>query len=83
MRRITALNDAEDELLDAYRQLDTLAWLSVRRFIWSGDSRLVTCLFDQWFLGLPPPAPAEDERLDEVGEFSGTVEFQQLPLIWG
>ncbi len=44
----------ERELLSCYHALKTVYYLSVKRFLLTGDSRLATAVYHQVFLGIRP-----------------------------
>jgi len=51
---LEVLTPEEDALLEAYRNLDSVPRLAVRRFVLSGDIRLVRAIYNQVCLGIRP-----------------------------
>lgn len=71
-----SLTPDEQELLRAYRALANIPRLSVRCYLFSGDIRLVTLLFNQIVLGLAP-THFPDQALYRRGKASRAIEFKK------
>ncbi len=71
----------EQQLVEGYRRINMVTQMAIRCYLHSGNIRLVGCIFDQIFLGIPP-AEAKEKLLDADRQLSVPVEFDE-PLLVG